>query len=218
MRRIIALILFLLFYYISLAKGGGAPGRPESGFNWITIWLGFFFGVLFTMLFRFLNRHSKAVDQRRDAAQPLSGWILFLGFNLIVRIVIQIILFWKADYFLKSTWNHLAETGGVRFHSLFIFEMFLNLFALGGTGALIYWFFGRRDIFPSMFIYYVVFYLASYTVLMIAYQNMNLPGDMISLRHDIRLQLFRIVYASAWVLYVWKSEQVRTTFVYPPNG
>ena len=216
MRFIFALLIVLPFYFISLANSG-VPGKSESGFNWIAIWLGFLFGVVFTILFRFLNKHSKTVDQRSDAAQPLSGWILFLGFNLIVRIVIQSILFWKADYFSKSTWIYMMNSGGARLHWLFLFEMFLNFFALAGTGALIYWFFGRRDIFPSLFIYYAVFYMAANVVLLVLYHNMNLPADMIGIRHVRPIQIFRLMYATAWIIYVWKSEQVRDTFVYPPN-
>jgi hypothetical protein len=150
-RRIPILFLFLLFYFTSLAKSGERV-KPDLNFNWITIWLSFFFGVLFTMLFRFLNKKSKTIDQRSNAGLPLNGWISFLGINLIIRMLIQCYFFWRADYFMQSGWLGLKQDGGVQFQMLFIFEMFLSLFALAGTGALIYWFFGRRDIFPSMVI------------------------------------------------------------------
>lgn len=188
---------------------------PKININWITLWLCFFFGLLFTILFRFLNKRSKPVDQRRDAALPLDGWVLFLGINLIVRILIQCYFFWKADYFLNSAWLKLGQAGGAGFHSLFIFEMFLSFFALVGSGALIYWFFQRRDIFPSMFVYYVCFYLIANLVLMFIYQNITLPAEMISIRHNMVIQIFRILYAGCWVIFVLKSENVKLTFVYP---
>jgi hypothetical protein len=213
-RRIFMLFLCLPFYFNSFANNG-VPKETGTGINWISIWLSFFFGVLFTILFRFLNKNSKTIDQRTDAGLPMSGWIIFLGVNLILRIVIQIYFFWKANYFLKSTWIHLQQAGDVKFHSLFIFEMFLSLFALTGTGALIYWFFGRRDIFPSMFIYYVGFYLAATLVLLITYHNMTLPTDLVSIRRNSLIQLLRIIYAAAWAAFVLKSLQVRKTFVYP---
>ena len=216
MRRILSPFLLLPFYINSFANSG-TPAQPASYFNWITIWLSFFFGLLFTILFRYLNKYSKTIDQRSDAGLPLSGWIMFLGINLVVRFIIQAYFFWDANYFLKSTWIHLGQTGGVKFHMLFIFEMFLSLFALAGTGALIYWFFGRRDIFPTMFMYYVGLYLLSTFALLILYHNMKLPVDMISIRHDMFIRIFRIVYGTAWVIFVLKSEQVKQTFVYPPN-
>src|SRR5665811_317799 len=105
-RRIFVLFLFLPFYFNSYANSGD-QAEPGAYFNWITIWLSFFFGLLFTILFRFLNKYSKTIDQRSDAGLPLSGWIMFLGVNLIVRIVIQAYFFWNANYFSKSTWIHL---------------------------------------------------------------------------------------------------------------
>jgi len=215
-RRILLLFILLTFYIVSQANSG-VQAQPGTYFNWLTIWLSFFFGLLFTMLFRFLNKHSKAIDQRSDAGLPLGGWIVFLGINLIIRLLIQAYFFWVTNYFLKSTWIQLGQTGGLRFHLLFIFEMFLSLFALTGTGALIFWFFGRRDIFPTMFIYYVVFYVVASLVLLILYQNIKLPADMVSIRHHFIIRIFRIIYGAIWMIFVWKSDQVKQTFVYPPN-
>ena len=215
-RRIFALLLFLPFYFDSFANGD-LPVVPGPYFNQITIWLSFFFGLLFTILFRFINKYSKTIDQRSDAGLPLSGWIMFLGINLIVRIILQLYFFWNASYFLKSAWILAGQHGGLKFHMLFIFEMLLSLFALTGTGALIYWFFGRRDIFPAMFIYYVAFYFIATIVLLILYHNMAIPVDMKSIQQYTILRIFRMIYAAAWGVYVWKSDLVKKTFVYPPN-
>jgi Protein of unknown function (DUF2569) len=215
-RRISVLFLFLPLYFNSFANSG-EQAAPGVYFNWITIWLSFFFGLLFTILFRFLNKYSKTIDQRSDAGLPLSGWIMFLGINLIVRIIIQAYFFWNANYFLKSTWLNLQQLGGVNFQLLFIFELFLSLFALAGTGALIYWFFGRRDIFPTMFIYYASFYLVATSVLLIIYHFIDLPAEMISIRRDMYIQFFRIVYTTGLMIFVWKSDRVKQTFVYPPG-
>lgn len=216
MRRFIALFLLLPIYINSFANNG-VRQHPGAYFNWITIWLSFFFGLLFTILFRFLNKFSKTIDQRSDAGLPLSGWIMFLGINLIVRILVQVYFFWNANYFMKSTWILLGQLGGTNFHMLFIVEMFLSLFALAGTAVLIYWFFARRDIFPTMFIYYAGFYLFATFVLLIIYHNMELPPEMFTIRSDFLIQFFRIAYTAALMIFVWKSDQVKQTFVYPPN-
>jgi hypothetical protein len=215
-RRIYFLLLLLPICLKSKADGD-IHSVSVASINWITVWQSFFFGVLFTMLFRFLNKKTKTVDQRSDAGLPLNGWVFFLGINLAVRIVIQFYFLWTAKYFSQTKWLQLGQAGGPRLQTIFIFELFLSLFSLTGTSALIYWFFGRRDIFPSMFIYYVGFYVVANLILMFIYHNISMPASMISIRHDNLIQIFRTLYAIAWFAYLLKSEQVKQTFVYPPN-
>ncbi len=215
-RRIYFLLLLLPICLESKANED-IQSVSVASINWITVWQSFFFGVLFTMLFRFLNKKTKKVDQRSDAGLPVNGWVLFLGINLVVRIVVQFYFLWTAKYFSQTKWLQLGQAGGPRLQSIFIFELFLSLFSLTGTSALIYWFFGRRDIFPRMFIYYVGFYVVANLVLMVIYLNISVPAGMISIRHDTLIQIFRILYAIAWFTYLLKSEQVKQTFVYPPN-
>jgi hypothetical protein len=212
MRRI-PVLLFCLISLNSFANG--ETQAPAAYLNWFSIWLCFFFGLLFTILFRFLNKHSKTIDERTNPAMPLSGWVLFLGINLMARFVIQIYFFWNANYFLQAAWKHLAELGGLKYELLFIFQLFLSLFAVAGTGALIYWFFGRRDIFPTLFIYYAWIYIFATCVLLVIYHYMKLPAEMVSIRQDPYVQLIRIAYTASLMIFVWKSEQVKQTFVYP---
>jgi len=212
MRRTLILFFSLTFLNSFANDETQAPG---AYFNWVSIWLCFFFSLLFTILFRFLNKHSKTIDQRSNPGLPLSGWIMFLGINLLVRFIIQIYFFWNANYFLESTWKHLSALGGIKFQILFIFQLFLSLFAVAGTGALIYWFFGRRDIFPMLFIYYAWIYIAATCTLLVIYHFMKLPPEMISIRPGLYVQVIRIVYTLSLMTFVWKSEQVKQTFVYP---
>jgi hypothetical protein len=212
--RIYVLLVFLFFCLHSFA--GNRVPESINNINWITVWLAFLFGVLFTMLFRFLNRRTKIVDQRSNAGQPMNNWIVLLGVCLAARIIVQIYFFWEADYFLKSTWTNLELAGGVKFHSLFIFEMFLSLFALSGTGVLLYWFLGKRDIFPAMFVYYACFYLIANFIMLIIFHNTPVPSEMVTIRPDSLIQIIRICVAAAWVVFVLKSERVKQTFVYPP--
>jgi hypothetical protein len=219
-RCIFTVFFILIFYFISFA-GPPVQIKPEPGYvtsiNWITIWLSFFFGVLFTMLFRFLNGNTKQPDQRSNAGLPLSGWVVFLGVNLMARMVIQAYFFWDAGYFVRNVWIHAAQAGGLAYQSLFLCEMFLSLFALTGTGALIYWYFGKRDIFPSMFVYYAGFYVIAIIILQIVYNLMKIPADLVSIRQNNIIQGFRIFYGAVWVIFVLRSEQVKQTFIYPPG-
>ena len=157
------------------------------------------------------------MDQRGNAGLPLRGWIAFLGFNLIVRLIVQSYFFVTGDYFLKSDWIRFEDLGGARLHSLLIFEMMLSLFSLTGTGALLFWFLGRRDIFPKMFIWYGVFYLIAFIVQILINQHMVFPQEMMGIRRVNTVHYIRMAYVGILVLYIWKSDQVKQTFVYPPN-
>lgn len=217
MRRICILLLFLPFFYLSFANGNNSSGT-ETDINWIAVWLSFLFGVLSTILFRFLNSRSKKIDQRSDAGIPLSGWIILLGLTLVARILLQGFALLNEHYFLKSDWLKLETAGGIKLHFLLIIELFLSLFSLISTMVLLYWFAGRRDIFPSMFIYYISFFLVAQFILWVTYENIRLPANWSRTPHEMLIQFFRMaVYAILCGVYVWKSEQVKQTFVYPPN-
>jgi Protein of unknown function (DUF2569) len=215
-RRLLILLLLLSMHQICFANRDDSF-QVEGNFNWITIWLSFFFGLLFTVLFRYVNNISISVDQRSDAGQPLNAWIIFLGVNLVIRLLIQAYLFWKAGYFLKNVWMQLGQAGGAKFQSLYIFEFFLSMFALAATSALLYWFFGRRDIFPMMFVYYIIIYLVTAFIRLAIYQETGLPKDLAGINHSVYLQLLRISYAIGWVIYILKSDRVKKVFIYPPG-
>ncbi|HEY2348958.1 MAG TPA: DUF2569 family protein [Puia sp.] len=211
--RPILILFFSLTFLNSFANG--ETQVSAAWFNWVSIWLCFFFGLLFTILFRFLNRLSKTIDQRSNPGMPLSGWIMFLGINLLARFVLQIYFFRNANYFLESVWKHLGELGGVKYQLIFIFQLFLSLFAVAGTGALIYWFFGRRDIFPKLFICYAWIYIVATCLLLAIYHFMKLPPEMIRIRQDPYVQLIRVAYTVSLMIFVWKSKKVKETFIYP---
>lgn len=217
MRRICILLLFLPFYYFSLANGN-IPSGTETNINWITVWLSLLFGVLFTVLFRSLNGISKKIDQRSNAGVPLSGWIILIGLTLVIRILLQGFALLNEHYFLKLTWIQLESAGGIKLHFLSIVGLFLSLFSLISSGVLLYWFIGRRDIFPSMFIYYLSFFLVAQFILWVLYANIRLPADWSGIPHEMLIQFLKMaVYAILCGAYVAKSEQVKQTFIYPPN-
>ena len=189
---------------------------PASNINWLTTWLSFFLGVIFTMLFRFLNQKSKIQDQRSDAAIPLGGWIVFLGITLMIRLFAQGYYFWNEHYYQVSTWNALEKLGGAGIQAIFIFEMIFSLFSLAGMGAMLFWFFGKRDIFPAMFIGFTVIILIAQFILLLVYYNIRIPESMSSLRQQMGTQFIRMsFYAAIWISFLKRSENVKYTFVYP---
>jgi hypothetical protein len=215
MRRMIILILFLQMGILSLANNE-VPAYPAANIIWIHVWLSFLFGVLLTVWFRYLNQRSMPAEQRTDAGLPLRGWIILPGFILVLQLVIQIYAFWNADFYLKSAGFLWEAAGGVIWHVLIILEMLMTLFAIAGTGAMIYWYFGRRDIFPFMFVYYVGYLLSVQFILLVLYNTIDLPAVLVSVRHVKERRFFAmVVYAIIWLSFLTNSENVKQTFVYP---
>jgi Protein of unknown function (DUF2569) len=170
------------------------------------------------MGFRFLNKNSYISDQRGYAGQPLGGWIIFLGITLIIRVAAQSYYFYLENYFLKTTWTRLELAGGAKLQTLFIAEMFISLLAIASTGALIFWFFGRRDIFPKMFVYSLGLLLAAQLILLMLYYVVSLPFPVETVRKEMWVQFGRMVfYSGIWGAFVMRSENVKQTFVYPPG-
>lgn len=217
MRRTCIFLLFFTFYNLCSANGI-IRSDSDDNINWITVWLSFLFGVLFTVLFRFLNGKSKTIDQRSDAGLPLGGWIILLGLTLVARFLFQGYALFNGNFFFKSTWVRLEHTGHIKLYFLSIFELFLALFSLASTSFLLYWFLGRRDIFPIMFVYYITFFLITHFILWIVYTSTALPAEWTSNPNEILIQFFgMVVYAVICGVYVRTSKRVKQTFVYPPN-
>jgi hypothetical protein len=218
-RRISILSLCLLIYFIPFANTNfQIKPEPAADINWINIWISFFVGVFFTKLFGYLNKNSKSTDQRGDAGLPLGGWVVFLGITLMIRFILQGYIFWNENYFQMSTWNRLEHVGGLKVQVLYVSEMVLSLMSMAGLGALLYWFFGRRDIFPSMFIYYVCFFLVAQFLFLIIYHAISLPVNMRAVKENSISQFYRMsIYAVIWISFILRSRKVKQTFVYPYN-
>ncbi len=199
------------------AAGASAPDTQKQGeFNWVLVWVAFFFGVAFTSLCRYLNRKTILQEYDGETGWPLGGWTLFLGITIGIRIVLQIYVSWQQHYFQQDTWAGLGNLGGARLKGMLVFELFMALFSLGGSIALLYWFLNKRDIFPKMFVYYFSGVFALQLVQLILYYLIAAPvGD---LKQQLATGLFRsLIYGMIWITYILKSERVRNTFVYPPG-
>jgi hypothetical protein len=121
-------------------------------------------------------------------------------------------------YLLKSAWILLDQAGGAKLQTLFIMELFVSLLAITSSGALIFWFFGRRDIFPKMFVYCLGLLLACQLLLLALYYIISLPASVQTVRKDLWIQFGRmVVYSLIWGIFVTRSENVKQTFVYPPG-
>ncbi len=190
--------------------------KPEGNTNWITLWISLFAGIILTMLFNFLNRKSRADEEFVGPALPLQGAVIFLAITLGIRFVYQGYIFMDQHYFQRTVWNQLEVAGGAGLQSLLVTEMCVAIFSMAGSLALLYWFFKKRDIFPYMFIRFVIVCLVAQFLLLLIYYNLKISIDLTKVRNEASTQLVRsLVYAGIWISFILKSENVRKIFVYP---
>ena len=211
-----SLNLFFTFGDISTPSSQHKNFKPEGNANWIMIWICFFVCVLMTTLFRNLNRKSILSDEYSNDAVPIQGWVILLAITLGIRFLYQGYVFTDQNYFKMNVWNYIGKSGGSALQLVLIFEMCLAIFIMAGSISLLYWFFNKRDIFPRMFVRYVVVCLAAQLVLVLLYYNIKSTMDLKSVREDSITQLTRsCIYAFIWISFVLKSERVKQIFVYP---
>ena len=92
--------------------------------------------------------------------------------------------------------------------------MVLDLFWLFGIGALCFWYFSKRDIFPKFFIGYVISLLIGNLVLLTLFNITNINQVSPDATNILLKQIGRtFFYGLIWIPYVLKSENVKRVFV-----
>lgn len=200
-----------------LYKETGTTDNPSSGHSpspapgllpvmntkphWQAIWIAFFFAVFFTALFKRLNRRSEEVEYMSDSAWPLGGWTIVLGITIALTLVMDTVYLVKSSYLFHATWVALPY-----FLSL--------LFGIAGAGSLLYWFIGRRDIFPRMFTWYVGILLSAHLFRILSTSLTLYPYGSEGIKETLNTQFIRLlIYAGIWVTYLKRSERVKSTFL-----
>lgn len=191
--------------------------KPVTNVNvyWPAIWFTFLFIVLMTALLRKLNNKESQLEYDYQQGWPLGGWVIFLGGTIALAVIIQVVSIVKVNYFNAEIWARLETVGGKKLQYVTMLELACNLFSIAGAAGLIYWFIGRRDIFPKMFVWYICGILIVKLILIIVYSSVSYPSSFGNLEKDSLIQLFRtLVYAAIWIPYVLRSERARNTFVH----
>ena len=150
-----------------------------------------------------------------DSPQGLGGWLVLLGFGLIISpIMIGSALVELAGAMSTETWGALTTFGGTAYHALWapflLFELAVNLGQLVFAGLLLVLFFQRRTSVPK---FLIGFYLAGAVVQAADVMLSSLipsititPGDYGSLARVCIVSLI-------WSAYLLKSRRVKATFV-----
>ncbi|HEY4874101.1 MAG TPA: DUF3857 domain-containing protein [Puia sp.] len=187
---------------------------PPAPANWVAIWFTFIFVGLYVLLLMRLNKRSEEVLFDPKTGWPLGGWTIILGITIGLSIILNLISLVKSDYFSYESWITLKNTGGAKLQYILLTELGVSLFWTIGAVALIYWYVERRDIFPKMFISFVMSIFAGEILLFILYSTIH--NSFSDLPGNAGIQIVRTcIYAAIWITYVLRSARVKCTFLQP---
>ena len=153
-------------------------------------------------------------DDRNETPEKISGATGFLGLTLVAGSFVQLYSFLYSGYFSPYTFRHFEAAGGMATVYSVYAEMVLDLFWLFGIGALCFWYFSKRDIFPKFFIGYVISLLIGNLVLLTLFNITNINQVSPDATNILLKQIGRtFFYGLIWIPYVLKSENVKRVFV-----
>jgi hypothetical protein len=196
---------------------GGTMGngdiKPVSGVNFPAIALSLLAAGAAFAAFNLFNRRTIEVPFDRDNGHRLGGWVTVLGITLVLRGAYQVFNLYQGNYFSAeayATW----QTFGQGFVFTVMLEMFLQMFWLFSTAALLYWFVQRRDIFPLMFNGYVTMLIATQAILFLLYKQYANHDALNDVAKEGLMQVGRfLVYGVIWCSFLSRSHRAKWTFL-----
>lgn len=210
-KRILQTLQFELYKNGNITESQSSSG---TGVNWITVCFAFVLIAVLALLLKYFNNLRLNNVYTDEPAWPIGGWLILLGVSITASAVVQAISFTSNNYFTYSTWQQLKEAGGSNLQILLVVELTFTMVWLCGSIALLYWFISRRDIFPRMFIGYVVSLLVGQLFLLLLYSFVRYSAEMGNMQASMGGQFARTcIYALVWITYVVRSERVKSTFV-----
>ena len=183
---------------------------------WPAIWLTFFFSLFFSRLFHYLNSRGEDTLYAPGSGYPLGGWILLLGISLIGIIITELGGLLMANYYSEARYLEYGNAGGKPMQYIFLSQLALHLSFIASAGALLYWYFKKRDIFPRMFLWYAGTLLFGRFLLLALSYLPPVSAMLGKYRPGLTLGLaYTVIYSFICVIYLLRSEQVKSTFLEP---
>lgn len=202
----------------TLSSASASTHAPTGDWKacWPAIWLTFFFSLLFSRLFQYLNSRGEETLYAPGSGYPLGGWLILLGLSLAAMLVFGLVRLFQDDYYNYSNWSAYTNAGGAPLQYLYLTQLAVQLSVISGSGALLYWFLKKRDIFPRMFLWYAGILLCGRLLLLVSFYVTPVPGSLTVYRSAVMLAFIRsAIYAIIWVSYILRSGQVKSTFLEP---
>jgi hypothetical protein len=212
----------------TLFRPAGNAGFSLGQINWLMVVLaGFSLGATGIAGFWGWRRVSVAGPPLVDQAPPLlseqklcglGGWLILVCIGLFVSPLL--ILFnlgsgWEG-YLSQSVWQEVAMPHGGQYHPLWapllMVELMGNIALLGWVVLLLILFFGKRRLFPKL---YIAFLLANLCLVLFDTVGAQLiPYLAEQSGPDSMRDLTRAAFGAAiWGSYMTKSRRVKLTFV-----
>jgi transglutaminase-like putative cysteine protease len=183
---------------------------------WPAVWLTFFFSLLFSRLFIWLNSRGEETLYAPGTGYPLGGWLVLMGFSIGATLLIEGFNLFRENFFSYENWLIFGNVGGVNLQYLVLSELAFHLSFIAGSGAVLYWFIKKRDIFPRMFLWYIGILLSGRLLLVLLYTFIPLPSTFSTYKYELAGHFIRtLAYAAIWATYVLRSGQVKSTFLEP---
>jgi hypothetical protein len=156
--------------------------------------------------------------QHQDRLEGLGGWLVLVGFGLIVapiRMVIDLVRtylpLFQEDAFAQLT------TPGSQFYNpplaqFILAESIYNVISIAVLGYLICLFFRKHRRFPRLYVWYILISLA-FTLSDAWYAARTFPNENVPDDETVADFSRTLLTALIWVPYMLRSQRVRATFV-----
>src|SRR5699024_5160422 len=133
-------------------------------------------------LFKKLNKTSIEVPYNRESGWNIGGWMIVLGIGISISILVHVVTLFNAHYYSVNAWEIFKSNGSYLVMTV-MFELFFQLVYIFSAISVLYWFLQRRDIFPRMFLSYIVIMFIGELAMLAIYSSHNCPesyGDLAS--------------------------------------
>jgi hypothetical protein len=209
---------------LGLAVTKPVPGAGQDGSpNW-SIWMGaVFYSVILligaTAVYRYKPKSPPIIAFPFDPKlEGLGGWLILLGFGLIVGNLVHIGFLIKTSHaYSVQNWRVYTDPANAAYNALtaplLLFELFTQLTSLCFGILLVVLFFQKRRIFPILVIIYLSFQFIAVTLDQGLAQTIKVKG-VITNSHATAIQPVgqSLVPLIIWSLYLTRSKRVKLTF------
>ena len=198
-------------------RGTGQGGSP----NW-SIWTGaVFYSIILLIAAIVVYRYKPKSPQISLPCDPkltgLGGWLILLGFGLIVSILMRIgHLIKTSPVYSVQNWRAYTDSANAAYDALIapllLYELFLQLTLLFFGILLIVLFFQKRRIFPALLIVFLSLHFIGVTLEDGLWQTRHVKGVLTNATTAIPHIGQTLLPLVIWGLYLTRSKRVKLTF------
>ena len=148
--------------------------------------------------------------------KKIGGWLILIGFQLIVTILISIYVLLQYKDLLKSedwiTLKQLDSTDALAFIRFSYYEIIMNILILLIAPIIIVRFFNMSSLFKD---YYSIYMIVIVVLLIIDYLLITKIDNLADAKtNQITRSIFAyIIWGAIWISYLYKGKRPSQTFV-----